>query len=108
MSDAIVSTVIGVVGTGLIGVFYMQLQNLRDDLKQGFRDQGDSIKSLEAAVVQLNGTAEDHGKRLSGIEETAKVHGERLARIEATAIGQGERLARIETKLDIDPPTEAA
>ena len=76
MSDAIVSTVIGVVGTGLIGVFYIQLQNLRDDLKQGFRDRGDSIKSLEAAVVQLKETAKDHG----------------------------ERLARIETKLDDNPP----
>lgn len=32
MSDAIMSTVIGVVGTGLIGMFFMQLQNLRDDL----------------------------------------------------------------------------
>lgn len=80
MSDAIVSTVIGMVGTGLIGVFYMQLQNLRDDLRQGFRDQGDSIKSLETAVVQL--------------KETAKGHGERLARIEA--------------KLDNKPPAEAA
>lgn len=61
MNDAIVSTVIGVVGTGLIGMFFMQLQNLRHDLKQGFRDQGDSIKSLESAVVQ-------HGNRLARIE----------------------------------------
>ena len=61
MNDAMLSTVIGVVGTGLIGMFFVQLQNLRDDLKQGLRGHGDSIKSLEAAVVQ-------HGERLARIE----------------------------------------
>ena len=73
MNDAIVSTVIGVVGSGLIGMFYLQLQNLREDMRQGFRDHCESLKSLEAVVVQ-----------------------------------HGERLARIESKLDNDPPAEAA
>ncbi len=40
--EAVVATVIGVVGTGLIGMFFVQLQNLRDDLKQGLRGLGTS------------------------------------------------------------------
>ncbi|MCY3889384.1 MAG: hypothetical protein OXG50_05750 [bacterium] len=108
MNAAIVSTVIGVVGTGLIGMFYMQLQNLRDDLKQGFRDQGNSIKGQGERLARIEATAKDQGERLARIEATAKDQGERLARIEATAKDQDERLARIEVKLDIDPPAEAA
>ena len=94
MSDAIMGTVVGVVGTGLIAMFFMQLQNLRDDLRQGLRDlgqavavQGESIESLKIAVVQLETTVVQ-------LNETAKDH--------------GKRLARIERKLDIDPPAEAA
>lgn len=108
MSDAIVSTVIGVVGTGLIGMFFMQLQNLRDDLRQGFREQGDSIKSLEAVVVQLNETVKDHGVRLARLEETVKDYGVRLARLEEAVNDYGVRLVRIEAKLDGYPPAEAA
>ncbi|WP_419849366.1 hypothetical protein [Candidatus Poriferisocius sp.] len=110
MNDAVLSTLIGVLGTGLIGMFYIQLQNLRADMKQGFRDQGESIKALEAAVGRIE---TDHGQRLARIETD---HGQRLARIE-TDHGQrlarietdhGQRLARIEAKLDDDPPTQAA
>lgn len=108
MSDAIVGTVIGVVGTGMIGMFFMQFQNLRDDLKQGFRDQGPSIKSLETAVVQLQGAVGQLQGAVGQLNKTAKDHGERLTQIEETAKDHDKRLARIEVKLDTDPPAEAA
>ena len=65
MNDAVLSTLIGVLGTGLIGMFYVQIQNLRADMKQGFREQGESIKALEAVVARIE---TDHGERLARIE----------------------------------------
>ncbi|WP_419849364.1 hypothetical protein [Candidatus Poriferisocius sp.] len=58
MNDAVLSTLIGVLGTGLIGMFYIQLQNLRADMKQGFREQGERLARIET----------DHGERLARIE----------------------------------------
>ena len=94
-------TVVGVVGTGLIAMFFMQLQNLRDDLRQGLRDlgqavavQGESIESLKIAVVQLETAVVQLETTVVQLNETAKDH--------------GKRLARIEHKLDSDPPAEAA
>ncbi len=50
MSDAILTTVIGVVGTGFIATFFFQLQFLRDDMKQGFKEQAERLTRIETTL----------------------------------------------------------
>ena len=83
MSDVAMTTLVGVLGTGLIGMFFMQLQNMRSDLKELAAE----VKDLAAEVKVL-------GAEMQNLNQTLKSHGRRLARVEA--------------KLDIDPPAEAA
>ena len=45
-------TVAGV-GTGLIVMFFVQIRNFREDLRQGLQQQSEALESLEAAIVQL-------------------------------------------------------
>ena len=115
MNTAIATTLIGVLGTGLLGFFILQLRTitaglnrlgdqlslLQKEVHGGFKDHGERLARIET-------TAKDHGERLARIETTAKDHGERLARIETTAKDHGERLARIETKLDNNLPVETS
>ena len=104
MNAAIYSTLIGVLGGGLLGLLTFQFRTITGGLNRisdQLTDQGERLASVEA-------TAQNNGERLARIEATAQNNGERLARIEATVRDQGERLARIENKLDNNPPAEAA
>jgi len=129
MSDVFMTTVFGVVGTGLIAMFFMQLQNLREDLRQGLQQQSDAIKSLQGAVVQLQvdvGQFKADVGQLKGAVVQLQVDVGQLkgavvqlqvdvgqlkadvSKLGETAITHGVRLARIEQKLDIDDSSAEA
>jgi len=137
-------TAIGVVGTALFAMIFKQLQNLREDMKEGFstvtgdiKTANDEIKEATADVkaantaIKANNTAikavNDDVKALENrvtgdvkavnddvkalelrVTGDIKAQGGRIDRVLDVLRVHGERLARIETKLDIDPPAEAA
>ncbi|WP_419925863.1 hypothetical protein [Candidatus Poriferisocius sp.] len=78
--EAITATVIGVVGTALFAMIFMQFQHLRQDMAAGFQAANRDLKA--------------QGHELKALDHLLRGHGERLARIEA--------------KLEIEPPAEAA
>ena len=109
MSDVFMTNVVGVVGTGLIAMFFMQLQNLREDLRQGLQQQSDAIKSLQGAVVQLQVNVGQLQADVGQLKADVGQLKADVSRLNETVTGHGVRLARIEQKLNIDdPPAEAA
>lgn len=129
--NAIAITVISVVGTALFGMFFMQFQNLREDMRKGFENTNARFDRLEdkignneakidtntAAITDLEirmtdkvtGAIKDLEVRMTDkFTGELKAQGERIDRIHDVLRGHGERLARIEFKLNIDPPAEAA
>ncbi|WP_419925860.1 hypothetical protein [Candidatus Poriferisocius sp.] len=122
--EAITATVIGVVGTALFAMIFMQFQHLRQDMAAGFqaanRDlkaQGHEIKALDekftgefkALNEKFTGELKAQGHELKALEIrlTDKFTGE-IKALDHLLRGHGERLARIEAKLEIEPPAEAA
>ena len=121
--DAVAVTIIGVVGTALFGMFFMQFKNLRDDMTAGFAavnsrlDRQDArLDSLIAAVHALD---TKFTGLFSGLETRFENLETRFDRLEtkvdaldekftAQLHDHGERLARIEAHLRINPPAEAA
>ena len=89
--NVVAITVIGVVGTALFGMFFMQFQGLREDMREGFRAVNGDIKALDQDVT---GELKAQRERIDRVFDVLREHGERLARIEA--------------RLEIDPPAEAA
>lgn len=129
--NAVAITIIGVVGTALFGMLFIQLQNLREDMKEGFRAAEadrkalevrltDDIKGLEAKLTDDNKGLEAkltekftselkaQGKRIDRVIDALRDNGKRIDQVFDVLRGHGERLARIEVKLEIDPPAEAA
>ena len=118
--NVVAITIISVVGTALFGMFFIQLQNLREDMKEGFRgvnaefkaqDQRftGELKALEIRFTdKFTGELKAQGKRIDRVYDVLRDHGERIDRVYDVLRGHGERLARIEVKLEIDPPAEAA
>ena len=106
MNTAIISTVIGVIGTGLFGLFFMQLNNLREDMKAGFEATNLRFDHLNGKVDNLTGDLHALDTKFTG-ELKDQFHA-----LDTKFTGElrahGERLARIEAKLEIDPPAEAA
>ena len=121
--DAVAVTIIGVVGTALFGMFFMQLKNLRDDMTAGFAavnarldrqdarlDRQDArLDSLIAAVHALDtkftGLFTGLETRFDRLETKVDALDEKFT---AQLHDHGERLARIEAHLRINPPAEAA
>ncbi|MDE0116694.1 MAG: hypothetical protein OXT07_08760 [bacterium] len=139
-------TAIGVVGTALFAMIFKQLQNLREDMKEGFRTSDNNtkaaiaaledrvtgdVKALEHRVTgdvkalehRVTGDVKALEDRVTGdvkavnddvkalelrVTGDIKAQGGRIDRVLDVLRVHGERLARIETKLDIDPPAEAA
>ena len=64
MSDVAMTTLAGVLGIGLIGMFFMQLQDMRSDLKKLAAE----VKVLGVEVQNLNETLKGHGRRLARVE----------------------------------------
>ena len=89
--NVVAITVISVVGTALFGMFFMQFQGLREDMREGFRTVNGDIKALDQ---KFTGELKAQGERIDRVFDVLREHGERLARIEA--------------RLEIDPPAEAA
>ena len=128
-------TAIGVVGTALFAMIFKQLQNLREDMKEGFRTSDNNTKAAIAALEdrvtgdvkalehRVTGDVKALEDRVTGdvkavnddvkalelrVTGDIKAQGGRIDRVLDVLRVHGERLARIETKLDIDPPAEAA
>ena len=95
-------TVISVVGTALFGMFFMQFQGLREDMREGFRAVNGDIKSLDQ---RFTGELKALDQKFTG---ELKAQGQRIDRVFDVLREHGERLARIESKLEGDPPAEAA
>ena len=74
----------------------------REEMNRRFDEQkADSERRFAAVLDEIKGV--EH--RLTG---EIKAQGERIDMVLDVLRNHGERLARIETKLDIDPPAEAA
>lgn len=133
--NAVISALIGSGATGLIGWVIMAVRNrrkekgdrigdLRVDVNQRFAEhreemnrrfeenreemnrrfdeqKADSERRFAAVIDEIKGV--EH--RLTG---ELKAQGKRIDGILDVLRSHGERLARIETKLDINPPAEAA
>lgn len=95
-------TVISVVGTALFGMFFMQFQGLREDMREGFRTVNGDIRAVNGDIKSLDQRFTGELKSLD-----QKFTGELRAQY-GVLRECGERLARIEAKLEIDPPAEAA
>ncbi|WP_420432657.1 hypothetical protein [Candidatus Poriferisocius sp.] len=80
MNAVIYSTLIGVLGGGLVGLVVFQFRTITGALNR----LADQFRGLEDKFMDLQKEVHD------GFKE------------------HGESLARIETKLDINPPAEAA
>jgi len=122
--NAVAITIIGVVGTALFGMLFMQLQNLREDMKESFRAAETDRKGLEARLTdkftgdinslearltdKFTSELKAQGKRIDRVFDLLRDQGERIDHVYDVIRGHGERLARIEVKLEIDPPAEAA
>ena len=99
MNTAIAITIISVMGTAVFGLFFMQFQNLREDMKKGFDSLETKVDENTAAVSALD------TKFTGAINNLETRMTEKFLN---HLRDHGERLARIEAKLDIDPPAEAA
>ncbi len=99
MNDIVQTTLIGLLGTGLLGIAVHYL-----------RDLSARFSNLEAAVqtmdTKFTGAIKDLEIRLSN-KFTVEINA-LDTKFTDQLKGHGERLARIEAKLDIDPPAEAA
>jgi hypothetical protein len=96
--NVVAITVISVVGTALFGMFFMQFQGLREDMREGFRAVNGDIRALDHKFTV----------EFKAVYDVLRNHGERIDRVFDVLREHGERLARIEAKLEIDPPAEAA
>ena len=113
MNTAITTTLIGVLGAGLFGMFFVLFKNLSDIVSNGFAAVDARFGRLEDRFGRL----EDKVDGLVGevhaleIKFTEKFTAE-LRRLETKFTGElrahDDRLARIEAKLEPDPPAEAA
>jgi hypothetical protein len=102
MNTAITTTLISVLGAGLFGMFFVLFKNLSDMVANGF-----------AAVETGFGRLEDRFGRLEDKVDglVGEVHALEIKFTEkftAELRTHSERLARIESKLEPDPPAEAA
>ena len=100
--NVVAITIISVVGTALFGMFFMQFQGLREDMREGFRASNAEIKALD---LKFTGELKALDLKFTG---ELKAQGERIDRVYDVLRDHSERLARIEAKLEIDPPAEAA
>ncbi|WP_419925864.1 hypothetical protein [Candidatus Poriferisocius sp.] len=111
--EAITATVIGVVGTALFAMFFMQFQHLRQDMAAGFQAAAQDRKALDekfTGELKAQGhelKAQGHELKALEVRLTDKFTGE-IKALDHLLRGHGERLARIEAKLEIEPPAEAA
>ena len=88
MNTAVVSSIIGTVGAGLIAVLILYLQSLRDDI----RALGVRIDGMES------GLRTELGERIDGMGSSLRTElGERIDGVESKLAGIEERLVRIET-----------
>ena len=103
--NVVAITVISVVGTALFGMFFMQFQGLREDMREGFRAVNGDIRAVNGDIKSL-----DHKftVEFKAVYDVLRNHGERIDRVYDVLREHGERLARIESKLEDDPPAEAA
>ena len=54
--DAVAVTIIGVVGTALFGMFFMQFKNLRDDMTAGFAAVNARLVKTPGSTVKTPGS----------------------------------------------------
>ena len=110
--NVVAITVISVVGTALFGMFFMQFQSLREDMREGFRTVNGDIRAVNGDIKALDqkftSELKAQGERIDRVYDVLRNHGERLARVYDVLREHGERLDRIEAKLEDDPPAEAA
>jgi len=105
MNTAIVSSIIGTVGAGLIAVLVFYLQGLRDDIRALESRLGERIGGVDKTLGERIGEVEKTlGERIGGVDKTLgeriggveKTLGERIGGVESRLGGIEERLVRIE------------
>ena len=124
--NAVAASIIGVLGTGFLGLLYMQFQGLHKAMEKGFATIGSRFDRLEDRFDRLEDRFDRLETRVGSLETKfesllAKVGSlegrfdrleNRFDRFDIKFTGHlsvhGERLARIEVELNIDPPPAEA
>ena len=110
--NVVAITVISVVGTALFGMFFMQFQSLREDMREGVRAVNESFRAVNGDIRAVNGDIRAVNGDIKALDQKftgeLRAQGERIDRVYDVLREHGERLARIEAKLEDDPPAEAA
>ena len=98
MNAIVQTTLIGLLGTGLLGL-----------LSHYLRDLSTRFSRIELAVQNLGTNVTNEFKDLdTKFTGELKAQGERIDRVHDVLRDHAGRLGRIEAKLDIDPSAEAA
>ena len=103
MNTAIATTLISVLGAGLFGGLYGMFFHFMRSTNAKLDKISDDVAGLD---TKFTGAIKDLEIKLSQ-KFTVEINALDI-RVSDQLKGHGERLARIETKLDIDPPAEAA
>ena len=124
--NAVAASIIGVLGTGFLGLLYMQFQGLHKAMEKGFATIGsrfdrleDRFDRLETRVGSLETKFESLLAKVGSLEGRFDRLENRFDRLEnrfdrfdikftGHLSVHGERLARIEVELNIDPPPAEA
>ena len=113
MNTVTSTTLISVLGAGLLGILLHYLR----DLSTRFSSLELAVKNLDTNVTSElkdleNRLSDKFAQELKGLDtkftQELKAQGQRIDRVYDVLLDHGERLARIELKLEIEPPAEAA
>lgn len=91
MEPTVIATIIGVIGTGLLGMFGYFIHSVRGDIRdvrgdvKALDDKFDKrLGKLEVTVAAIAATQEQHGKLLHHMMG----HGERITALEGAVFGR--------------------
>ena len=98
MNDIVQTTLIGMLGTGLIGMFFYYLR----DLSTRFASLEASVRTMD---TKFTGAISELDTKFTGTIKDLEIG--LSQKFTAQFKEHGERLARIEAKLDVDPLAEA-
>ena len=104
--NVVAITVISVVGTALFAMFFMQFQGLREDIRGLDHKFTGELRALDHKFTgEFKALDQKFTGELRALDHKFTVE---FKAVYGVLREHGERLARIESKLEIDPPAEAA
>ena len=93
------TTVVSILGAGLIALPGFVLQGIRSEMRSGFEALQKELTGVNGNLADVKSDLADVNKSLVRIETTQKEHGRRLDRM----ADQGERIATLEGARAVAP-----